>query len=73
MALDLTALLALRDALLTARYRGLRSCTDQNGEAVTWSSDREYAAKLADIEARIVQMQSGTVNVIKFRNSKFGE
>jgi hypothetical protein len=74
MALDSTALALLRDALIRARANGLREVEDQNGERIAYKSDREMAAALADVEARIAATQSGTVtNVIRFYNSKFGE
>jgi hypothetical protein len=73
MAIDLTALQSLRDALIRARANGLREVEDQNGERIAYKSDREMAAALADVEARIAATQSGTVNVIRFQSSKFGE
>ena len=41
-----------REALLTARYRGLRS-VETEGRRVTYTSDAEMAAALADNERRI--------------------
>lgn len=50
--MDLTELTADRDRLLKARARGVRSATVE-GRAVTYSSDAEMAAALADLERRI--------------------
>lgn len=70
-ALSLSDLLTLRDALIRARLNGVREVRDQSGETVTYKSDREMAAALADVEARIAAMQSGAApNVIRFQTSK---
>ncbi|QGZ94876.1 phage head-tail joining protein [Terricaulis silvestris] len=73
MALDLTSLQTLRDALIRARLGGVREIEDQNGERIAYKSDAEMARAIADVETRIAQLQGGTVNVIRFNNSKFGE
>lgn len=69
-ALTLSELQSLRDALIRARLGGLREVRDSNGESVTYKSDREMAAALANVESQIAQMQSGAVNVIQFRTTK---
>lgn len=69
-ALTLSELTSLRDALIRARAGGVREVRDQNGEVLTWKSDREMAAALADVEARIAAMQSAAPNVIRFQTSK---
>ncbi|MGE3583042.1 MAG: phage head-tail joining protein [Hyphomonadaceae bacterium] len=70
-ALTLSELQSLRDALVRARLGGVRSIRDQNGEEVTYKSDREMAAALASVESQIAALQSGSVpNVFRFKTSK---
>jgi hypothetical protein len=70
-ALDLTELQSLRDALIRARLGGVREIRDQNGESVTYKSDREMASALASVEAQIAALQSSkTTNVYRFNTTK---
>lgn len=70
-ALSLTDLQSLRDALIRARFAGVREVQDANGERVQYRSDAEMARALANCESLIAQMQSGqTPNVIKFNARK---
>ena len=57
-----------RDALFAARMRGVRTFTDQNGESVTYSSDREMAAAIAACDRALAGSASPTT--IIFRTSK---
>ena len=60
-----------RDALFEARMNGVRSFRDQNGEEVTYSSDRDMAAALAAVEREIQAMTGGRPpSTIIFRTSK---
>jgi hypothetical protein len=45
-------MIAQRDALLAARWRGVRS-VDVEGRRVSYATDAEMAAALADLERRI--------------------
>lgn len=66
-ALQLAELITLRDALIRARFAGVREVQDANGERVQYRSDAEMGRALANCEALIAQMQSGkSPNVIKF-------
>ncbi|MBN8606230.1 MAG: hypothetical protein J0L81_04870 [Caulobacterales bacterium] len=66
-ALSLPELQTLRDALIRARFAGVREVQDHNGERVQYRSDAEMARALANCEALIAQMHSGqSPNVIKF-------
>jgi hypothetical protein len=47
-----------RDALLAARYRGLRT-VEIEGRRVTYASDAEMAAAVTDLERRIASAQEG--------------
>lgn len=60
-----------REALFEARMNGLRSFRDQNGEEVTYSSDREMAAALAAVDREILAITGGRPpSTIIFRTSK---
>jgi hypothetical protein len=50
--MTLEELTAQRDALLAARYRGLRT-VETAGRRVTYATDAEMAAAIADLERRI--------------------
>lgn len=51
-------LIAQRDALLAARYRGLRTVEIEN-RRITYASDAEMAAAITDLERRITAAQQG--------------
>jgi hypothetical protein len=60
-----------REALFEARMNGVRSFRDQNGEEVTYSSDREMAAALAAADREIQAATGGRPpSTIIFRTSK---
>jgi len=47
-----------RDALLAARFRGVRT-VEVEGRRITYATDAEMAAALADLEGRITQAETG--------------
>jgi hypothetical protein len=47
-----------RDALLAARYRGLRT-VEIEGRRVTYATDAEMAAAITDLERRIATAENG--------------
>ena len=49
---------AQRDALLVARFRGVRT-VEIDGRRITYASDTEMAAALTDLERRIAAAQDG--------------
>ena len=49
---------AQRDALLTARFRGVRT-VEIEGRRVTFATDAEMAAAITDLERRIAEAQGG--------------
>ena len=51
-------LTAQRDALLAARYRGVRT-VEIDGRRVTYASDTEMAAAITDLERRIAAAEEG--------------
>lgn len=57
-----------RDALFAARMRGVRSVRDQNGEEITYSSDREMAAAIVACDRALTG--GGSPTTIIFRTSK---
>jgi hypothetical protein len=56
--MTLEELTAQRDALLTARYRSLRT-VEIDGRRITYASDAEMAAAITDLERRITAIQEG--------------
>jgi hypothetical protein len=57
--MTLDDMIARRDALLAARFRGVRT-VEVEGRRITYATDAEMAAALADLERRIVDAESGT-------------
>ncbi len=57
--MTLDEMTAQRDALLAARYRGVRT-VEYEGRRITYATDAEMAAALADLEKRIAQAETGT-------------
>jgi hypothetical protein len=56
--MTLEEMTAQRDALLSARYRGVRT-VEVDGRRVTYATDTEMAAAITDIERRIAAAQDG--------------
>ena len=62
---------AWRDKLVKMRAAGIRSFTDQNGESVTYASDRELSAAIASIDRELAALAgSRSPHTIIFRTSK---
>jgi len=60
-----------RESLLEARANGVRSFRDQNGEEITYSSDREMAAALSALDREIASASgSRPPSIIRFCTSK---
>jgi hypothetical protein len=57
--MTLEDMIARRDALLAARFRGVRT-VEVEGRRITYASDAEMAAAISDLERRIADAQSGT-------------
>ena len=51
-------------ALLAARYSGTRSVS-YDGKTVTYGSDAELAAAIADIERRIASIERGAPRILR--------
>lgn len=56
MAIDLSELTAMRDALIRARAKGVRSL-QLNGERVEFVSDGDFARRIAALTAEIAALQ----------------
>jgi hypothetical protein len=56
--MTLEELTAQRDALLKARFRGVRT-VEYDGKRVTYASDAELAAAIIDVERRIASADDG--------------
>ena len=56
--MTLDDLIARREALLNARYRGVRT-VEIEGRRITYATDAEMAAALTDLERRIAKTESG--------------
>ena len=56
--MTLDEMTARREALLAARYRGVRT-VEIEGRRITYATDAEMAAALADLERRIAQAEAG--------------
>jgi hypothetical protein len=56
--MNLDEMMVQRDALLSARFRGLRT-VEIEGRRVTYASDSEMAAAITDLERRIAAAQEG--------------
>lgn len=66
---DLAQLEAWRDALLQARYAGVRT-VEYEGRRVTYATDAEMAAALADLERRIAAASAPRVSQVRISSSK---
>ena len=62
-------LIALRDALIRARAAGTRS-VEYDGRRVSYGTDAEMAAALADLERRISRAARIPVGAVRFMTSK---
>jgi hypothetical protein len=56
--MNLEELTTRRDALLAARYRGVRT-VEIEGRRISYATDTEMAAAIADLERRIEQAEAG--------------
>jgi hypothetical protein len=61
--MTLDDMIAKRDALLSARWRGVRS-VEIEGRRITYASDGEMAAAIADLDRRIGQAQGGRRRIV---------
>lgn len=68
--MTLEEMIAQRDALLAARWRGVRSI-EIEGRRLTFASDADMASALADLERRIANERAGAPRrILRTRASK---
>ena len=65
---DLSQLTTWRDALMAARYQGIRT-VEYDGKRVTYASDAEMAAALADLNRQIAGATE-RISVVRIQSSK---
>jgi hypothetical protein len=69
--LRLQSLAKARDRLQDARFQGVLTFRDSNGELVTFKTDAEQAAALKALEAEIARLEGrAPASTIHFRTSK---
>ncbi|HMQ95501.1 phage head-tail joining protein [Amaricoccus sp.] len=66
---DLAQLTAWRDALMAARYQGVRTA-EYDGKRVTYATDGEMAAALADLSRQIASTRPERISVVRIQSSK---
>ena len=69
MAIAVTELETLRDALIRARATGVR-VTQFEGKRVEYSSDAEMAKAISDLESRITRASTPRPGSVAFATSK---
>ena len=67
---DLAQLTRWRDALMAARYQGVRT-VEYDGHRVTYATDTEMAAVLGDLERRIAECGGKRVSVVRIPKKTF--
>lgn len=65
---DLSQMIAWRDALAAARYRGVRT-VEYDGRRITYASDAEMAAALAEL-SRQIAAATARVSVVRVASSR---
>lgn len=66
---DLAQMTAWRDALLKARYAGIRT-VEYDGKRVSYATDAEMATALADLERRITSNTTERITQVRINSSK---
>jgi hypothetical protein len=65
---DLAQLTAWRDALMAARYQGVRT-VEYDGKRVTYATDAELASALGDLNRQITS-STARIAVVRIHSSK---
>ncbi len=66
---DTTQLTQWQDALMAARYKGVRT-VEYDGKRVTYATDAEMANALHDLDRRIANNGDAKVSVVRIQSSK---
>ena len=67
---DLAKLQQYRDKLQDARFSGVRTVRDANGEEVTYRSQGEMERAIAALDAEIATLQQRRPQQVRFQTSK---
>lgn len=67
---DVQTLREYRDKLQDARFSGVRTFTDSNGESVSYRSQAEIERAIAAIDSEIFNLQRGRTALIRMQSSK---
>ena len=59
-----------RDKLQDARFSGVQSITDQNGEKLVYRTQAEIERAIAALDSEIAQLQRGRMALIRLQTSK---
>lgn len=59
-----------REKLQDARFSGVRTFTDSNGESVSYRSQAEIEKAIAAIDSEIATLQRGRLSLIRLQSSK---
>ncbi|PYF11018.1 hypothetical protein C8J30_103113 [Rhodobacter viridis] len=59
-----------RDKLQEARFSGLRTLRDQNGEEITYRSQGEIERAIAALDSEIARLQRGRLALVRLQTSK---
>jgi hypothetical protein len=66
---DLAQLTAWRDALMAARYQGVRT-VEYDGKRVTYATDAEMAAALGDLNRQMSATGPQRISVVRIQSTK---
>jgi len=66
---DLAQLTAWRDALMAARYQGVR-VVEYDGKRVTYATDAEMASALGDLNRQMFRTGPQRISVVRIQSTK---
>jgi hypothetical protein len=66
---DLAQLTAWREALMAARYQGIRT-VEYDGKRVTYATDAEMAAALGDLNRQMCATGPQRISVVRIQSTK---
>ena len=66
---DLAQLTAWRDALMAARYQGVRT-VEYDGKRISYATDAEMATALLDLERRIATQGATPIRQVRIASTK---
>lgn len=67
---DLTKLRQHRENLQDARFSGVRTVRDSNGEEITYRSQGEIERAIAALDSEIASLTTRRASLIRFQTSK---